>query len=660
MHKKMGKIGFAFIFVFIVIITTSGVGNKAYSHDIVDDGFNVLVLNSYQQGHAWELSILDGLEQYVKDNKEFGINFKMEYLDFRNNYDEKYIESFKYMLNKKYPKGSIDAIYTVNDEAYENFNKEILNKDSNFYEIPLLFSGVDHKSNGNKDEKKYMSGIYHGDDSLNLINLINLLNPNTKTINVIIEHSKYSESLKFEINNLINTYLKDQIKVRYIQSNYIQDICSQLKETSDSKNTVNIIAGAFQDEKSSNYLYPKETVNLIKQYTDKPIYSNDQTYMNAGILGGHIDIAKDQATIICDMIVQLKNGAKIENIKNQVEPKAKGYVDYNSIYEYNINPIYLNKDINIINKKPYDLLIPIWMKYVIVFLVVFFTVAVMITINILSKNRKKKAKILAEQEKAKERETLKSDFIVNLSHELRTPINVILGVSKVLEFKAEKNTLDNEYVLEKLANINLNSFRLLKISNNIIDMTKAESGMLKLNLQNCNIVSVIEDVFENSIPFAKQKNITMTFDTRCEEIKTSVDVTQIQRVILNLLSNAIKFTHEHGYIHLYIWTEHDNIIIEVIDSGVGIPAEKINYIFQNFYQVDNLYTRKNEGSGIGLSIIKEIIQIHKGKVEVESTVGEGSTFRISLPINLKENITDYDELNDEDTKHLVALEMSDI
>ncbi|MEG2985570.1 MAG: histidine kinase dimerization/phospho-acceptor domain-containing protein, partial [Peptostreptococcaceae bacterium] len=459
-------------------------GDKSYSHNMVDDGFNVLVLNSYHQGHKWESSILEGLEEYVTENKEFGINFKVEYLDFRNNYDKRYIESFKDMLNEKYPRGSIDAIYTIDDEAYGNFSKEVLNKESDFYEIPLLFSGVDNKPSGNTNEKKYMAGIYHGDDSLSLINLITSLNVNTKTLNVIIENSKYGGSIKFEINNLINTYLKNQLKVRYIQSNYIQDICSELKGMPDLKNTVNIIAGEFQDKKSENYLRPKDTINLIKEHTDKPIYSNDQSYIQAGILGGHIDIGQDQATIIGDMIVQLKNGVKIENIKNQVEPKAKGYVDYNSIYEYKINPIYLHKDINIINKKPYELLVPTWMKYIITFLLMFFIIASIIIIRFLSKNRKEKARILEEQEKAKEREMLKSDFVVNLSHELRTPINVILGVSKVLEFKAKKGTLDNEYILEKLGNINLNSFRLLKISNNIIDMTKAESGMLKLNLQN--------------------------------------------------------------------------------------------------------------------------------------------------------------------------------
>ncbi|WGX77139.1 ATP-binding protein [Paraclostridium bifermentans] len=191
-------------------------------------------------------------------------------------------------------------------------------------------------------------------------------------------------------------------------------------------------------------------------------------------------------------------------------------------------------------------------------------------------------------------------------------------------------------------------------------MTKAECGMLSLNLENCNIVSVIEDVFESSIEFAKIKNIGMIFDTKYEEINTAVDVCQIQRVVLNLLSNAIKFTNENGVVYLSIYKDKEDIIIEVKDNGVGIPDNKLNYIFQRFYQVDNLYTRKNEGSGIGLCISKEIVEIHGGKIEIESKVEEGSLFRIILPIKIDESLPEYDPSNYVDTNKIVNLELSDI
>ena len=662
MHKKIRGIIYILFFVILLTIaaTLNGKRGKVYSHNDTNKGFNVLVLNSYHQGYKWESSILKGLDEYIEENSDCGINFKIEYLDFRNNYNEKYIDSLKKMLKEKYPKGSIDAIYTVNDEAYEVFYKDMLDKESNFYKVPLLFSGVDYKESGNKEEKEYMAGIYHGDDSLSLMNMIMELSPNVKNINLIIEDSRYGESVKAEIDNLIDTYLKDEMKVNYIKSNYIQDIYNKLKNLEDNNETVNIIAGEFQYKNSKKYIEPKDAIKEIRKYTKRPIYSNDPSYMHAGIVGGYMDIGGEHAKIICGMIASLKKGINIRDIENTVEPRANGFVDYNSIYEYNINPLNVGKDVNIINKKVYEFLIPTWCKKaILVILVIFITIGI-IGIKFLSKNRKRKQEEKEEIKIAKEREKLKSDFIVNLSHELRTPINVILGISKVLECSVQKGNLDENYLLNKLESINLNSYRLLKISNNIIDMTKAESGMLKLNLETCNIVSIVEEVFDISVEVANKKNIYMTFDTVCEEIKTAVDIVQIRRVILNLLSNAIKFTPEAGNINLFIWKNLDNIVIEVVDSGVGIPKEKLNEIFHSFYQIENLYTRSSEGSGIGLSIIKEIVQMHGGKIEVESEVVEVSIFRIYIPINLENNIPDYNPYKIEDIKRMVELEMSDI
>ncbi|WP_261812930.1 sensor histidine kinase [Paraclostridium bifermentans] len=663
MKKKRGmkKYIFIFIFIFIIFFQMFNYRVEAYeAYEKESSGFNVLVLNSYNQGHHWEAAIMDGLKSYSKENPDEGISFKIEYLDFRNNYNDEYIESLKHMLNEKYPRGSIDAIYTVNDESFEVFNKEVLNQNSSFYKIPLVFSGVDGKLDGSKEEKKYMAGIYHGDDSLSLMNLVYSLNQQAENINLIVEKSKYGESVKSEINKLIDTYLNNQIDINYIQSNYTEDIISKLKKLDDKPDTINIIAGEFQCKKSSGYVEPKDLIDDIKKYSSAPIYSNDQTYLHAGILGGHVDIGQEHAKIVCDMIAKIKNGTPIEKIENEVEPSAKPYVDYKSIYEYDIDPFDVGTSVNLINKGPYEVLAPRWMKHLLLTLLVFFLISIVFVVKAASKYRKDIKKQQEDEEKAKEREKLKSDFIVNLSHELRTPINIILGTTKLLEYNISKGKAKEDDVIDKLENINQNSYRLLKISNNIIDMTKAECGMLSLNLEKCNIVSVIEDVFESSIEFAKIKNIGMIFDTKYEELNTAVDVYQIQRVVLNLLSNAIKFTNENGVVYLSICKDKENIIIEVKDNGVGIPDNKLNYIFQRFYQVDNLYTRKNEGSGIGLCISKEIVEIHGGKIEIESKVGEGSLFRVLLPIKIDETLPEYDPSNYVETNKIVNLELSDI
>ncbi|WP_373599282.1 sensor histidine kinase [Paraclostridium bifermentans] len=648
-----------YILIFILSTIIQNFTYNAHAYNINQKGFNVLVLNSYHQEHYWESSILSGLKDYIDENEK-GINLKFEFLDFRNNYEEEYIKSLKKMLRDKYPKGSIDVIYTVNDEAYEVLGNEVLNKESNFYKIPLVFSGVDNKISSEKSEKKYSAGIYHGDDSLTLMTLIRDLTPNVKNMNLIIENSGYGDSVQFEIDRIIDEYLNGDIKLNYIRTNYSQDVFNELEKKKEQDNTINIIAGEFQDKVSKKYEDPKNLINEIKKYTSAPIYSNDPTYMNAKILGGYMDDGKKQGETIGNMIIKIKKGTRVYDIKNVFEPRAEAYVDYDSIYEYNIDPLSVDKNINIINKKPHEIVAPRWVKSIIVITMFLIMMLVLFIIQTATSHKKINKKRLEEEEKAKEREQLKSDFIVNLSHELRTPINIILGTSKVIENRTFKGDISEEYILEKLENINTNSYRLLKISNNIIDITKAESGMFKLNLENCNIVNIVEPIFEESIDFGIRKNIGMIFDTKEEEIRTAIDVYQIQRVISNLLSNSIKFTNFGGIINLEVYKNVSDVVIEVRDSGVGIPEDKLNYIFHKFYQVDNLYTRKNEGSGIGLCVVKEIIDMHNGKIEIESTVNKGTKFKIYIPIVIDDTLCEYDNKDSLDINKIVELEMSDI
>lgn len=633
---------------------------KIYSDDNKHEGFNVLILNSYHQGHYWESNILDGLKKYMEKYKEDNINFNVEYLDFRNKNDIEYIDSLKEMLNKKYHKGSIDVIYTVDDEAYESFKREVFNKESSFYKIPLVFSGVDNKQRCCRKEKQYMSGIYHTDDSKNLIAMIKRLNPDVKNINVITEESLYCKSVRSEIDDAIKIYADNTINIRYMESDYIQDIVYKLNELEYEDNSINIIAGEFQNKASLKYLNPKDTIKIIKQSSKNAIYSNDQTYMNASILGGCIDIGQEQAAIIGEMILKIKNGQPIYAIPYEIEPVAKEYIDYNSVYEYNINPFNISKESKIINKKNYQILVPIWMKNLIILVIFFIIVATILCFNHVVNRKKDRKKREEEYAKAQERDKLKTDFIVNLSHELRTPINIILGTTKVLERNIMNENINKLDTVNKLNNINQNSYRLLKISNNIIDITKVESGMFNLKMQNCNIVNIVEEIFTSSVEFANKKSLKMIFDTDEEEIIIAIDKFQIQRVILNLLSNAIKFTNSKGYINVYIKKDYRYVLIEVKDSGVGIPEDKINKIFYRFYQVDSLMTRKSEGSGIGLCIVKDIVEIHGGKIEVESKINLGTTFRIYLPRKIIEDETSDDNLHILDIESVVNLEMSDI
>ena len=171
--------------------------------------------------------------------------------------------------------------------------------------------------------------------------------------------------------------------------------------------------------------------------------------------------------------------------------------------------------------------------------------------------------------------------------------------------------------------------------NNLIDINKIDSGHYKLSFSNNNIVGIIEDITMSVIPYVENKNINLIFDTDSEEIITSCDPESIERIILNLLSNAIKYTpSDIGEIIVGIKRNEDKIFISVKDNGSGISQEKIDVIFNRFEQGNDTLTRNKEGSGIGLSLVKSIVELHDGSIRVESNIGKGSEFIIELPIKL--------------------------
>ncbi|WP_027622990.1 MASE3 domain-containing sensor histidine kinase [Clostridium lundense] len=240
------------------------------------------------------------------------------------------------------------------------------------------------------------------------------------------------------------------------------------------------------------------------------------------------------------------------------------------------------------------------------------------------KKAEKTAKLLNE---AQENERLKTEFFANLSHELRTPINVIYSALQVIEINNGQN-----FAKKYNGIIKQNCYRLLRLINNIIDSTKIDAGFLKLNLTYKNIVPVVEDITLSISSYVESKGMNLIFDTDVEELYLDFDPDVIERILLNLLSNAVKFTRENGTITVNIYHNNKNIILCVKDDGIGIPKDQQLFIFDRFKQVDKSFSRNKEGSGIGLSLVKSLVELHKGTITLNSMEGAGSEFIIQLPI----------------------------
>jgi len=262
-------------------------------------------------------------------------------------------------------------------------------------------------------------------------------------------------------------------------------------------------------------------------------------------------------------------------------------------------------------------------------------------------------------------ETLKTEFFSNLSHELRTPLNVILSALQLLNtYSCGDIANDKDIKFKKYSNImKQNCYRQLRLVNNMIDITKLDAGYLELNQNNCNIVNIVESVTMSVAEYIKSKSIELIFDTDIEECIISCDAEKIERVILNLLANSIKFTKPNGNITVNMYDKGENILISIKDTGIGIPSDKLDIIFDRFRQVDRSLTRNQEGSGIGLSIVKSLVELHKGTISVQSEYGKGTEFIIMFPVTALSEENDICRIFEADSQERIErihVEFSDI
>ena len=256
-------------------------------------------------------------------------------------------------------------------------------------------------------------------------------------------------------------------------------------------------------------------------------------------------------------------------------------------------------------------------------------------------------------------------LITNISHELRTPLNILLSNAQLLEiYLRDDEELDIGQLRRKIEMQIRNCNRLIRLVNNFIDISKIESNHFELEPVICNIVEVVEAITASTVEYAGIRGIDLVFDTQQEEMFICCDLDSIERIVLNLLSNAIKFTPRGGAIYVNLSMGDGYVRISVKDTGIGIPGDKIGLIFERFRQVDNLMTRKHEGSGIGLTLVKLLTEMLGGRVHVYSEANKGSEFVVELPVhtNGKTNAISSCPVNksNEEIIQRIKLEFSDI
>lgn len=260
---------------------------------------------------------------------------------------------------------------------------------------------------------------------------------------------------------------------------------------------------------------------------------------------------------------------------------------------------------------------------------------------------------------------LKTEFFSNISHEFRTPLHVLYSTVQLFELYVKNKTVfTSEFVNKNIRVIKQNTLRVIRLSNNIIDLSKIDSGFYDPVFRNENIINIVEKIVDSISEYVNQRNMKISFTSNFKETIVRCDVDILERCLLNLISNAIKFSGNASVIEVSIEVLPDFIMIKIKDYGLGIPQDKQEIIFERYRQATTKFLQKSEGSGIGLTLTKHLVEIHGGSIIVNSEVGEGSEFIIKLP-NVLEKKTKNTEnhlanINNCDLVSKFNIEFSDI
>lgn len=251
-----------------------------------------------------------------------------------------------------------------------------------------------------------------------------------------------------------------------------------------------------------------------------------------------------------------------------------------------------------------------------------------------------------------EADKVKNEFLANISHELRTPLNAIIGFSEILsnQLFGKLNEKQKEYVNE----ISVSGIHLLEMINELLDISKIESMAMTLNRTEFLLSQIIDEVLNVVASLAAKKNILIEKNI-VSDLNVFADFQKIRQILYNLLSNAIKFSPENGKIYVTLKLVKHNFVFEIKDNGIGIAQKDQKRIFEKFVQLENAYTKRESSTGLGLTITKEFVEMHDGKITVKSAIGKGAAFIVQIPIlTKKEFILKQEQILNEKTLRKTA------
>lgn len=615
----------------------------------------ILVINSYHIGYGWTDSLTVGMLREFRKNPEF--EFYIENLDSKQ-FGQTRFDVTEHYLKQKYAGFHFDGALVTDNDALDfalKFNQEL------FADVPVVFAGISNPEEYKLDGTNFY-GFKETSNNDSIVDLIKNLFPATKELFVVIDTTTTGKIYRESLLGQLNRY--PGLKIRFPRVMDTDSICSEIQS---NKGIDAIFFIEISKDSHGNMVDGAAFLEKIGKLAKAPIFSNDPRYMGKGVIGGLYQSGVIHGEMAANLLIRLieskdRTGFSRINISDR-----KYFFDQAKLNHFRISKSKLPKHAQIL----YDGGLFVRANFTVLILILLGLSISVVFLSVVNRRRRKrqeriksqlekieaqnneleethkqleqviqelgnanenlKAANLSLQEakkKAEESDNLKSAFLANVSHEIRTPLNSIVGFSSLLCEEELDELTRKEYgdLIES------NTASLLILIDEIIDLSKIESQQLTINKSEFSLDSLLKElhhIFSQSHPDSVVK-LHVKFNLGGQELFVFSDRARVRQIFINLMSNAFKFTDSGEIEAGYFFTDKKQLVCYVKDTGIGIREEDFQVIFQRFRKLNQNTGKVYRGTGLGLAITQKLVELHGGKIWLESEPGKGSTFFFTL------------------------------
>ena len=579
----------------------------------------VVVLHSYHQGFRWTDDIARGISE-VLGQSPFKVEFIHEYMDAKRRWDDDYKKLLASVYRYKYKNRKVDAVILSDNVAFD-LMREIGSE--LFLGTPVFFCGVNYLDPSHIAGHPNFTGISEVVDVSANLDLIMKLQPQIKKVAFIVDAT--------ETGQIIATHLEQQrkrlqgkLEIEQLTSLTFNELEERLRSLSED---TAVIWSIFFRDRENVFVEFDEGIERVVAASKVPVYFLWDFSTGYGAVGGYLTSGYEEGTNVARMVLRHFTGEPLEKLAVRYEPVTVPVFEWAALKKHGIALSLLPENSVIIGRPATMYQQYRWWVISGVSLIVALTL-ISLVLSYMVKKRTQQISIARDRAEAANK--AKSQFLANMSHELRTPLNGVIGFTDLLLHTG----LDNSQ-LKYLQNANTSAHSLLGVINNILDFSKIEAGKLELDCVKTDIHSLIDQTLAIVRYSADIKRLQLVTEL-AENLPCCIytDPIRLGQILINLMGNAVKFT-EKGLVKLKLdFTDKCNgrgiYDFSVIDTGIGISAENHRQIFEEFSQADNSATRRYGGTGLGLTITRNLVEKMGGQLAFESEPGRGSRFFFSI------------------------------